>query len=266
MSQLTPPVPDPPPHRTVEHDRLEALVGRWTVHGHNSKSHRQSAGAAIAGEMDCHWLPGRFFLELRDEARIGGEQIHISKMIFGLKPDSGYFAQFFDNLGYTRRYSVDIQESTWTLSGKCERATYTFGQDGGGLSIQWEQRGQDGELWEPLCDLRASKIAPPDDVVHDCFAAYAHRDRGALEKLLAEDFSFTSPYDDHIDKRTYFERCWPNSGKIRAHHVQKLIADGDEAFVCYELETVAGERWRNTEFFRTKNGKIAEVQVYFGQK
>ena len=45
-----------------------------------------------------------------------------------------------------------------------------------------------------------------------CFETYQTRDREALEGLLADDFTFTSPYDDHIDRATYFVRCWPNAG------------------------------------------------------
>jgi ketosteroid isomerase-like protein len=48
-------------------------------------------------------------------------------------------------------------------------------------------------------------------LVRKYFAAYAAKDRKTVENLLSEDFTFTSPYDDHINKTTYFERCWPNS-------------------------------------------------------
>jgi ketosteroid isomerase-like protein len=48
------------------------------------------------------------------------------------------------------------------------------------------------------------------DAIRGYFAAYKSGDRKHLEQALAEDFTFTSPYDDRIDKTTYFERCWPN--------------------------------------------------------
>ena len=31
-----------------------------------------------------------------------------------------------------------------------------------------------------------------------------------MERLIAEDFHFTSPLDNRLDRKTYFERCWPN--------------------------------------------------------
>jgi hypothetical protein len=40
-------------------------------------------------------------------------------------------------------------------------------------------------------------------IVRKCFAAYL-KNRAALEDLLSEDFVFSSPYDDRIDRKTYF--------------------------------------------------------------
>jgi hypothetical protein len=49
------------------------------------------------------------------------------------------------------------------------------------------------------------------DIIRAVFAAYLANDRKAVENALTDDFRFTSPYDDHIDKATYFERCWRNT-------------------------------------------------------
>jgi hypothetical protein len=51
----------------------------------------------------------------------------------------------------------------------------------------------------------------PGSIARRCYQAYVDKDRSAIEKLVAEDFHFTSPLDNRIDRRTYFERCWPNS-------------------------------------------------------
>jgi ketosteroid isomerase-like protein len=59
------------------------------------------------------------------------------------------------------------------------------------------------------------------DIIRSLFAAYQAKDR-KLEGLFAEDFIFTSPYDDAIDTATYFERCWPNSVRIRANVVERI--------------------------------------------
>ena len=102
------------------------------------------------------------------------------------------------------------------------------------------------------------------DLVRKCFSAFESKDRKALQALLSDDFRFTSPLDDYIDKRAYFERCWPFSEKVRAFHILKLFESGSEAFVLYECEPKIGNRFRNTEFFRIEDNKIKEVQVFFG--
>jgi ketosteroid isomerase-like protein len=102
------------------------------------------------------------------------------------------------------------------------------------------------------------------ELIRKYFAAYEAKERAAVEPLLTEDFTFSSPLDDHIDRGAYFSRCWPNSARIRAFTIEKLFEQGNEAFVLYELHPTTGESFRNTEFFKLKGNKICEVQVFFG--
>jgi len=76
----------------------------------------------------------------------------------------------------------------------------------------------------------------PIAIVRACYQAYADSDRAAAEAVIAEDFHFTSPLDNRIDRETYFARCWPNHEWITAYEFIRLIRDG----------------------------KIVEVEVYFG--
>jgi ketosteroid isomerase-like protein len=50
---------------------------------------------------------------------------------------------------------------------------------------------------------------PNTDVVRASFEAYRAQDRAAAERLLADDYVFTSPQDDHIGKAAFMERCFP---------------------------------------------------------
>jgi hypothetical protein len=86
-----------------------------------------------------------------------------------------------------------------------------------------------------------------------------------VEALVDNEFSFTSPYDDHIDRATYFERCWPNAGRIKGFRIRKLHAEGDDVFVLYELRPRKGEPFHNAEYLRFRNGRLAAVEVYFGE-
>jgi ketosteroid isomerase-like protein len=100
--------------------------------------------------------------------------------------------------------------------------------------------------------------------VRAIFAAYMTNDRKVVEDALADDFRFTSPYDDQIDKATYFERCWKNSDWIERHELEKIFVEGDEAFVTYKCMARGGKSFRNTEFFAFAADKIRRIDVYFG--
>ena len=61
------------------------------------------------------------------------------------------------------------------------------------------------------------------DIVRALFAAYRSSDRKAVEDRLTEDFRFTSPYDDAIDKAEYFVRCWRGSDWIERHELERIL-------------------------------------------
>ncbi len=102
------------------------------------------------------------------------------------------------------------------------------------------------------------------DIVRRIFAAYNAREREVVESILTDDFTFTSPYDDEIERAAYFERCWPNSRLIREHVIERIFVQGDEAFVTYKAVTHDGRAFRNTEFFTLDGDRIGSVNVYFG--
>ena len=102
------------------------------------------------------------------------------------------------------------------------------------------------------------------DIIRGVFAAYLSNDRKAIEDSLADDFHFTSPYDDQIDKATYFERCWRNSGWIERHELEKIFVEGNEAFVTYKCVAKDGKSFRNTEFFTFEGDRVKRIDVYFG--
>lgn len=102
------------------------------------------------------------------------------------------------------------------------------------------------------------------DLVRRYYRAYEQKNRSVVEELLSDDFTFTSPYDDHIDRPAYFERCWPNSEGIRAFRIESLLDNGREALVRYALERNTGSPFRNAERFRFDGAKIKEIEVYFG--
>jgi ketosteroid isomerase-like protein len=101
-------------------------------------------------------------------------------------------------------------------------------------------------------------------LVRDVYAAFELGDRQVVEKLLSEDLVFYSPPDPGIDRATYFERCWPNSGTIESFEFKRLVEIGDEVLVTYESLKTDGRRFRNTEILTFDGDKICKVEVYFG--
>jgi len=101
-------------------------------------------------------------------------------------------------------------------------------------------------------------------IIRAIFAGYMANDRKAVEDALTEDFRFTSPYDDAIDKATYFARCWRDTGWIERHELEKIFVEGDEAYVTYRCVAKGGKSFRNTEFFRFAGDKVRRIDVYFG--
>jgi ketosteroid isomerase-like protein len=106
--------------------------------------------------------------------------------------------------------------------------------------------------------------ANKSEIIRALFAAYMSNDRDSVENSFTDDFRFTSPYDDRIDKATYFERCWRSSDWVERQQLEKIFVEGEEAFVTYEVETKDGKRFRNTEFFRFNGDRIRSITVYFG--
>jgi ketosteroid isomerase-like protein len=102
------------------------------------------------------------------------------------------------------------------------------------------------------------------DVAKRSFRAYADSDRAANEAVIAENFHFTSPLDNRIDRETYFKRCWPNNEGIADFTFVRLIESGDEVVVTYEGKMDGGRVFRNTEILTIRDDKIVEVEVYFG--
>ena len=79
------------------------------------------------------------------------------------------------------------------------------------------------------------------ETIRAIFAAYLANDRKFVEDAFTDDFRFTSPYDDNIDKPAYFERCWKNSGWIERHELERIFVEGDEAFVTYRCVAKDGK-------------------------
>ena len=103
------------------------------------------------------------------------------------------------------------------------------------------------------------------DIVRACLESYRTQDRATAERLIADDFVFSSPQDDRIDRAAFFERCFPTADRFRSQEIVHIVpAGGDDVFLLYEYELTTGERFRNVELSTVRDGRITETQVFFG--
>ncbi|KQS98120.1 MULTISPECIES: nuclear transport factor 2 family protein [unclassified Rhizobium] len=103
-----------------------------------------------------------------------------------------------------------------------------------------------------------------EEIVRASFDCYLTSDRSRMESLLAADFSFTSPYDDHIDRLAYFDRCWPAAGTFETLDLLLVDVCEEHCFVLYDATWKNGKTARNTELFTISHGQIQSVEVFFG--
>lgn len=121
-----------------------------------------------------------------------------------------------------------------------------------------------------LSDARAqSALSPSSEVaIRKYYAAWEIKDWGPFERLLADNFTFTSAYgDDHIDKNAFKTRCWESQidfiGRFDLHRV---FGSGNEAFVLYVCRTKNGKTFRNVDYIRLRNDQVEAIECYFGAK
>jgi ketosteroid isomerase-like protein len=96
------------------------------------------------------------------------------------------------------------------------------------------------------------------------YTAFEKKDWNLMQQILADGFTFTSPLDDHISLKTFKERCWPNAYKIKRCELEKVVVQGDNAFVIYNGWTTEGKLFRNSDYFKLKDGKISAYECFFG--
>ena len=102
------------------------------------------------------------------------------------------------------------------------------------------------------------------------YRAYQSDDRAFVENNLAEGFTFTSPFDDHIGREEYFRRCWPVKNIHQKFDFVTVMQEGNRVFVAYDAElrepnaTHPAARFRNAELMTFEKGKLKSVEVFFG--
>jgi hypothetical protein len=102
------------------------------------------------------------------------------------------------------------------------------------------------------------------------YRAYERHDPAFVAGELADGFTFTSPFDDHIGREEYFRRCWPKEPLHQRFEFISLAQDGARVLVVYQCTLRRPNavhpdmRFRNAEMHSFENGKLKSVEVFFG--
>lgn len=149
------------PKRNDKHEALSAFLGTWTSRGTSYGGTDQSGddpkanGEPWLGTCEGRWHTGSFFLVQDERVDIAGARFDTLSLM-GVGEDGKYFAQSFENHGYSRHYEVQRSGKKWTILGDTERATIEFADGGKKQTIQWEWKIKN--KWFPLCDRIAMKV------------------------------------------------------------------------------------------------------------
>ena len=105
-----------------------------------------------------------------------------------------------------------------------------------------------------------------EETIRKYYAAWEKRDWHPIDVLLADDFTFTSANnDDHISKSTFRARCWESQIEfVERFEVQRVIGNGNDAFVMYVCRTKNGKTFRNVEYWHLRDAKVEAIECYFG--
>jgi ketosteroid isomerase-like protein len=108
------------------------------------------------------------------------------------------------------------------------------------------------------------------EIAKGYYRAFERHDRSFMEENLAVDFTFTSPFDDRIDRAAYFERCWPKQPLHQKFDFVTVMQEGDRVFVAYDCtmrrpnDLHPSMRFRNAELMTFRDGKLIATEVFFG--
>jgi ketosteroid isomerase-like protein len=105
-----------------------------------------------------------------------------------------------------------------------------------------------------------------DEIIRRWYTAWEQKEWRPVDVLLADDFTFSSAAgDDHITKSAFKTQCWESQKHfIERFDLQRIFGSGNEAIVLYVCHTTNGKTFRNVEYLRLRDDKVAAIECYFG--
>ena len=106
-------------------------------------------------------------------------------------------------------------------------------------------------------------MADAHQVAEEFFAAWTGKDFDRARGLLHDDLRFEGPIDQFDSAEPYLKAIQGLSQMVTGAEKQKVFVDGNDVCVIYDLKTGPVPNAPTAEWYRVKDGKIAEIRVYF---
>ncbi len=145
------------PTATEARERLEALIGEWTMEAGPPGGPLWPGG----GRVSFAWLDGAPLVIMRTHVDAPGAPDSVA--VIGCDgPNATYCQLYTDDRDVQRIYQMSLGDRAWKLwrGGEpfAQRFSGTFSADGTTITGRWE-RADDGEAWEADFDLTYTKVA-----------------------------------------------------------------------------------------------------------
>jgi hypothetical protein len=100
------------------------------------------------------------------------------------------------------------------------------------------------------------------EIIRIYYSGFEKKEWNLVEQLLADGFTFTSPNDDdHIDMRTFKEKCWPPVEWVEQFEIESLIGQGDDAFAKYLCRTKDGRSFGTRSISESLKGRSVPLNA-----
>ena len=103
------------------------------------------------------------------------------------------------------------------------------------------------------------------ELIKQFYEAFSNVDRNDfVEYLLDPNFTFSAPTDPLLNRREFFEKCWPEGHNLKDIKYVRVIEDNDEVVITHEYVKPDGAKGCNTDIVTFNGDKIVRLEAYFG--
>lgn len=97
------------------------------------------------------------------------------------------------------------------------------------------------------------------------YSGFETHDWNMVVSQFADDFTFTTPINDHISTKEFQDSCWGTNKYFKKVNFIKMIEKNEVLMLLVEINTTDNKVVRNIDLFTFRqSGKIKSIEVFFG--